>query len=122
MNPIRIKRIYEPPWTSDGTRILVDRLWPRGITREEARIDAWIKEAAPSDALRRWYSHDPKKWPLFRTRYLTELQQNPAAAELRNRAREANTMTLLFASKDAARNNAIVLREFLEGAALAKET
>jgi hypothetical protein len=63
-----------------------------------------------------------KKWPLFRTRYLTELQQNPAAAELRNRAREANTMTLLFASKDAARNNAIVLREFLEGAALAKET
>ena len=122
MKAIRIKRIYEPPETSDGTRMLVDRLWPRGIAREEARIDAWIKDAAPSDALRRWYSHDPKKWPEFRACYLTELQQNPAAAELRDRAREAKTLTLLFAAKDAAHNNAVVLREFLEGAAAGKRT
>jgi uncharacterized protein YeaO (DUF488 family) len=121
MKTIRIKRIYAPPEPSDGTRILVDRLWPRGVARDEARIDAWIKDAAPSDALRRGYSHDPEKWPEFRARYLTELQQNPAAAELRDRAREAKTITLLFAAKDAARNNAIVLREFLEGGAAGKE-
>ena len=91
MKAIRVKRIYDPPEPSDGTRILVDRLWPRGIARDEAHLDAWIKEAAPSDALRRWYSHDPAKWPGFRSRYLTELQQNPAAAELREHARKAKT-------------------------------
>jgi uncharacterized protein YeaO (DUF488 family) len=122
MKTIRVKRIYDPPEPSDGTRILVDRLWPRGMARDAARLDAWIKDAAPSDGLRRWYSHDPKKWSGFRTRYLTELQQNPAAAELRDRARVAKTMTLLFAAKDTARNNAVVLREFLEGGTAGKET
>ncbi|HEY8031311.1 MAG TPA: DUF488 family protein, partial [Methylocella sp.] len=78
MKRIQIKRIYDPPAASDGTRILVDLLWPRGLTREEARIDAWIKGVAPSNALRRWFSHDPEKWPEFRARYITELKHNPA--------------------------------------------
>lgn len=121
MKAIRIKRIYDPPEPSDGKRILIDRLWPRGLSRDTAHIDAWIKEAAPSDVLRRWYSHDPEKWTEFRTRYLSELQQNPAAAELRESAHKAKTMTLLFAAKDEKRNNAIVLREFLEGGAAGKE-
>ena len=120
MKTIRTKRIYAPPEPSDGTRILVDRLWPRGVARDEACIDAWIKDIAPSDGLRRWYSHDPKKWSGFRTRYLAELTQNKAAAELYDIAREATTITLLFAAKDIARNNAIVLREFLEGGAAGK--
>ncbi len=75
---IRVKRIYEPPARSDGKRILVDRIWPRGMTREDAHIDAWIKEVAPSIALRRWYQHDPEKWGEFRLRYVAELRQNPA--------------------------------------------
>jgi uncharacterized protein YeaO (DUF488 family) len=121
MKTIRVKRIYAPPEPSDGTRILVDRLWPRGMARDAARIDAWIKDVAPSDALRRWYSHDPKKWSGFRARYLAELTQNKASAELQNIVREAATITLLFAAKDTAHNNAVVLREFLEGGAAGKE-
>ncbi|HTV31837.1 MAG TPA: DUF488 domain-containing protein [Methylocella sp.] len=117
MTVIRIKRIYDSPKTSDGMRLLVDRLWPRGIVREAARIDAWVKDIAPSDALRRWYSHDPRKWPEFRARYLAELQQNPAAAELRHQMQKTTTLTLLYAAKDAAHNNAFVLREFLDGGA-----
>ncbi|HUI20828.1 MAG TPA: DUF488 family protein [Methylocella sp.] len=115
MKTIHVKRIYDPAAPSDGTRILVDRLWPRGISRDEAHLDGWAKDAAPSHELRRWYSHDRGKWSEFRTRYLAELQQNPAAAELRTQAGEVKTMTLLFAAKDPARNNAIILREFLEG-------
>jgi uncharacterized protein YeaO (DUF488 family) len=100
---------------SDGTRILVDRLWPRGVARGEARIDAWIKHAAPSDALRRWYSHDPEKWPEFRARYIAELKHNPAVVELQDMASKSKTVTLLFAAKDNLRNNAKVLQEFLSG-------
>jgi uncharacterized protein YeaO (DUF488 family) len=117
LKKIHIKRIYEPPAASDGTRILVDRLWPRGVTREEAHIDAWIKDVAPSDALRRWYSHDPEKWPEFRARYIAELKHNPAVAELQDIAPESKTITLLFAAKDNLRNNATVLQEFLSGGA-----
>src|SRR5208282_6614583 len=105
MKTIRTKRIYAPPEPADGTRILVDRLWPRGVARDEACINAWIKDIAPSDGLRRWYSHDSKKWSEFRTRYLAELTQNKAAAELYDIAREATTITLLYAAKDIARNN-----------------
>lgn len=115
MKTIRVKRIYEPPEASDGKRILVDRLWPRGIGRDEARIDGWIKDAAPSDALRRWYDHDLEKWPNFRSRYFAELKDNPAAAELLELAREAAVLTLIFAAKDIEHNNAVVLREYLEG-------
>ena len=113
MKTIQIKRIYESPTASDGTRILVDRLWPRGVTRDEAPIDAWIKDVAPSDALRRWYSHDPEKWPEFRARYIAELKHNPAVVELQDIAPKSKTLTLLFAAKDNLRNNATVLREFL---------
>jgi uncharacterized protein YeaO (DUF488 family) len=120
LKKIQIKRIYEPPARSDGTRILVDRLWPRGLAREEARIDAWIKDVAPSDALRRWYSHDPEKWPEFRARYIVELKNNPAAIELQDMATQSKTVTLLFAAKDNLRNNATVLREFLSLGAAAE--
>jgi uncharacterized protein YeaO (DUF488 family) len=106
----------------DGTRILVDRLWPRGMAREKAHVDAWLKDVAPSDALRRWHSHAPEKWPEFRSRYLLELQQNPAVAELREYAGKARTVTLLFAAKDNLRNNAVVLRAFLEGGTVVKES
>jgi uncharacterized protein YeaO (DUF488 family) len=120
LKTIHIKRIYEPPARSDGTRILVDRLWPRGVTRDEARIDAWIKDVAPSDALRRWYSHDPEKWLDFRARYIAELKHNPAGAELQDIAPKRKTITLLFAAKDNLRNSATVLREFLSGGAAAE--
>jgi uncharacterized protein YeaO (DUF488 family) len=115
LKKVQIKRIYEPPAASDGTRILVDRLWPRGVAREEARIDAWIKDAAPSDALRRWYSHDPAKWPEFRARYIAELKHNSAIVELQDMASKSRTITLLFAAKDSLCNNATVLRDFLSG-------
>lgn len=120
LRKIQIKRIYEPPAASDGKRILVDRLWPRGLTREEARIDAWVKDIAPSDALRRWFSHDPEKWPEFRARYLAELKHNPAIVELQDIAAKSKTLTLLFAAKDSLCNNAAVLREFLSGGAAAE--
>jgi uncharacterized protein YeaO (DUF488 family) len=113
MTDIRVKRIYEPPARSDGKRILVDRIWPRGLTREDARIDAWIKEVAPSNMLRRWFGHDPEKWQEFRARYVAELRQNPAVAELRTATARSKSVTLLFAARDCLRNNAIVLREFL---------
>ena len=121
MKTFRVKRIYAPPEPSDGTRILVDRLWPRGVARDEARIDAWIKDVAPSNALRRWYSHDPEKWPEFQERYVAELRHNPAVTELWNMAAKSKTITLLFAAKDELRNNTTVLREFLEGGAEAKQ-
>jgi uncharacterized protein YeaO (DUF488 family) len=120
LRTIQIKRIYEPPARSYGTRILVDRLWPRGVAREEARINAWIKDVAPSDALRRWYSHDPGKWPEFRARYIAELKHNPAVVELQDAAAKSKTLTLLFAAKDNLRNNATVLCEFLSVGATAE--
>jgi uncharacterized protein YeaO (DUF488 family) len=113
LKKVHVKRIYEPPARSDGTRILVDRLWPRGVARAEASLDAWIKDVAPSDTLRRWYSHDPEKWPEFRARYIAELKHNPAVVELQDRAAKSKTLTLLFAAKDNLRNNAMVLQEFL---------
>ncbi len=113
MTDIRIKRIYERPARSDGTRILVDRLWPRGMTRDGAHVNAWIKEVAPSNVLRRWYQHDPEKWGEFRARYVAELRQNPAVAELREAMAASKSVTLLFAAKDPLHNNAIVLRDFL---------
>ncbi|MGI8569670.1 MAG: DUF488 domain-containing protein [Methylocella sp.] len=97
-----------------------DRLWPRGAARVEARLDAWIKDVAPSDALRRWYSHDPEKRPEFRARYFAELEHNPAVVDLRDIAQKSKTLTLLFAAKDNLRNNATVLCEFLSGGAAAE--
>src|SRR5512146_2750422 len=110
---IRIKRIYEPPAAADGRRVLVDRLWPRGISKDEAKVDEWLKEIAPSAELRTWFGHDPAKWMEFRTRYREELKhQGELLDRLRAEARRG-TVTLLFAAKDEEHNNAVVLKELL---------
>lgn len=114
---IRVKRVYEPPARSDGERILVDRLWPRGVKKEAARIDAWRKELAPTAALRRWFDHDPRKWREFRVRYRAELDAAGRTGEdLAALARRAGrgTVTLLFAARDEARNNAVALKDIVE--------
>jgi uncharacterized protein YeaO (DUF488 family) len=110
---LKIKRIYNKPAPEDGRRILVDRLWPRGVSKDEARIDEWLKEIAPTDELRHWFGHDPEKWEEFRQRYREELKSHgELLARLRAEARKG-TVTLLFAAKDAERNNAVVLKEIL---------
>ncbi|MCC7328868.1 MAG: DUF488 domain-containing protein [Gammaproteobacteria bacterium] len=113
---IRLKRAYEAPARSDGQRILVDRLWPRGLTRDKAAVDHWIKEVAPSSELRKWFGHDPERWPEFRRRYRAELKKNPALAELRALARKGS-ITLLYSAKDEQHNQAVVLKQVLDGGA-----
>jgi uncharacterized protein YeaO (DUF488 family) len=114
VTPIRLKRIYDPAAPEDGIRVLVDRLWPRGLKREDAAIDLWLKAAAPSDALRRWFGHDPKRWAEFRERYHAELRANPEAiAPLRDLLTKGKTLTLLFAAKDADHNNAVALKDVI---------
>lgn len=111
---IQTKRIYEQPAPSDGRRILIDRLWPRGISKERAQIDFWAKSIAPSNELRKWYQHDPSKWDEFRRRYFAELNANPEGlAELREHL-GSGTVTLLFGSRELHLNNATALREYLE--------
>jgi uncharacterized protein YeaO (DUF488 family) len=110
---VRIKRVYEPPATTDGLRLLVDRLWPRGLSREAAALDDWMPDVAPSAALRKWFGHDPARWTRFQQRYRRELDANPdvvRALAARIRGRRA---TLLFGAKDVERNQAVVLRERL---------
>jgi uncharacterized protein YeaO (DUF488 family) len=110
---IKLKRVYEPASRIDGTRILVDRLWPRGLSKEDAAIDHWCKELAPSTALRQWFGHKPERWEEFRKRYKAELAQQPEAlAELRGFARKG-PITLLFAAHDELHNNAVVIHELL---------
>jgi uncharacterized protein YeaO (DUF488 family) len=110
---IQIKRVYESPSPGDGRRILVDRLWPRGLSKAVAAIDFWAKEAAPSHDLRRWYGHAPEKWPEFKRRYFAELDaHSEAVAELR-RAMGRGTVTLLFGSKELRLNNAVALKAYL---------
>lgn len=112
---IKLKRAYEAPVKSDGKRILVERLWPRGLTREAAKLDDWFKEIAPSPELRKWYGHDPEKWPEFQKRYRAELTANKdAVARLRTLC-EKGTVTFVYAAKDEERNSAVVLRSYLEG-------
>jgi|SRR5689334_494330 len=111
--PIQLKRAYALPAQGDGTRILVDRLWPRGLSRDSAKIDHWMKDLAPSDALRHWFGHDPAKWTQFKRRYFAELDGNPdQLAELRRFARRGR-VTLLYAAKDELHNNAVALAEYL---------
>jgi uncharacterized protein YeaO (DUF488 family) len=115
---IRIKRVYETPAPDDGYRVLVDRLWPRGLKREDAHIDDWLKELAPSNDLRRWFGGEDARWPEFARRYREELASPEKAeglADLRKRAR-GGTVTLLYAKRDTQENNATVLRDYLEGA------
>ena len=110
---IRLKRAYEPAEPSDGYRILVDRLWPRGLSRERAELDAWDRELAPSTELRQWFGHEPSRFPEFRRRFCEELGEHRSAlAELRRRAREG-TLTLVYAAKDTDHNDAVVLAEVL---------
>jgi uncharacterized protein YeaO (DUF488 family) len=109
---IFLKRAYEPPATADGTRILVDRLWPRGVTKAKAGIDLWLKELAPSTELRKWFGHDPEKWPEFQKKYRAELKGNPALPELRKLCRDGD-VTLVYAAKDESHNDAVVLRQLL---------
>ncbi len=111
---VKIKRIYDPPASEDGRRVLVDRLWPRGVAREEARIDEWLQEIAPSDDLRKWFGHDPTRWEEFRNRYRHELEgHDDILARLRAEAKKGR-VTLLFAAKDEEHNNAVVLKGLLD--------
>src|SRR3954470_3249705 len=111
--PVLIKRAYDPPAETDGVRILVDRLWPRGVSKAAAHIDHWLKDLAPSDALRKWFGHDPSRWDAFKARYFKELSgRAEAVSELRKLARSGRVM-LVYAAKDVEHNNAVALREFL---------
>jgi uncharacterized protein YeaO (DUF488 family) len=114
--PLRIKRVYQPPDAADGVRVLVDRLWPRGLPRERALIDLWLKEIAPSDTLRRRFHSDPEHWEDFKSAYYAELEQPPAQSAVRalldRLSREP--VTLLFAARNESRNNAVALKEWLE--------
>ena len=111
---IRIKRVYDPVSPDDGKRVLVDRLWPRGIKKEAARIDEWLKDIAPSDGLRKWFAHDPAKWDEFKDRYQRELKKNVQPLEHLRKETEQGKVTLLFAAKDTEHNNAVVLKNILE--------
>ena len=112
---LRRARIYDPPSDSDGFRILVDRLWPRGSKKDDAHVDVWLKEVGPSDDLRKWFGHDPEKYAEFARRYRAELAENPAFAELRELVGEHDTVTLLYGASDTEHNQAVVLTEELRG-------
>jgi uncharacterized protein YeaO (DUF488 family) len=115
---IRVKRVYDPPERSDALRILVDRLWPRGLSRERAAVDLWLKDLAPSETLRKWFGHDAARWTEFRKAYRRELG-NDALKELAAMGREKQ-VTLLYAAKDTDHNNAVALQEYLAAMALRK--
>jgi uncharacterized protein YeaO (DUF488 family) len=109
---IQVKRIYDAATESDGYRILVDRLWPRGVSKEEAALDQWFKEIAPSPELRTWFGHEPEKFARFRQKYIQELQKNPATPDFLKLLAARKNVTLLYAAKDPAVNHAVVLLEF----------
>ena len=111
---IRLKRAYEQPSRNDGFRILVERLWPRGVTKEKAALDLWLKDAAPTPELRKWFSHDPAKWKQFEQRYWKELNALPAAVALLRQKIKQGTVTLVYAAHDEEHNGALALKEFLE--------
>ena len=110
---IDLKRVYEAPAKEDGSRILVDRLWPRGLTRKKAHLDLWLKEIAPSTELRKWFAHDPTKWAEFKTRYKAELKDKPEQMALLKKEAAKGRATLLYGAKDEQRNEAIVLQQLL---------
>ncbi len=111
---IRLKRAYDEPAASDGRRILVDRIWPRGLKREDARIDRWLKGVSPTSALRKWFGHDPARWDEFRRRYFEELDENESGvAELLAEV-AAGTVTFVYSTRDTEHNNAVALKEYVE--------
>ncbi len=112
---VQLKRAYEPATTDDGTRVLIDRLWPRGVRKDQAALDLWLKDLAPSTALRQWFDHDPARWAEFQARYADEVQQQPALfQQLRDLALNGR-ITLVYAAHDTAHNDAVVLRGLLLG-------
>jgi uncharacterized protein YeaO (DUF488 family) len=115
MAQIQLKRIYDPPAQSDGFRVLVDRVWPRGISKEAAAIDLWMKAIAPSTELRKWFNHDPRRWEGFRKRYRTELQLHASELDELRRHAAKRRLTLLFGAKDTEHNQAVVLKDVLTG-------
>jgi uncharacterized protein YeaO (DUF488 family) len=112
---IRLKRVYEEPSETDGLRILVDRLWPRGLTKKRAAVDLWLKEVAPSAELRKWFGHDSAKWKQFQIRYRKELRENKDAVDLLKEKCKQDTVTLLYGARDDEHNEAVVLKELLHG-------
>lgn len=113
---IRLKRAYETPEPDDGFRILVDRLWPRGVSKSTARIDLWLKEIAPSTSLRKWFGHEPSKWPEFKTRYFAELDNKPQSVDQILAHVRRGTVTLVYGAKDKEHNDAVALLEYLQAA------
>jgi uncharacterized protein YeaO (DUF488 family) len=110
---VRIKRVYEPAEETDGYRILIDRLWPRGLTKEKAHVDKWLKEVAPSTELRKWFQHDPDKWSRFCTRYRVELKGSAAFGELQADIHRHKVVTLVYGAKDEQHNDAVALRDLI---------
>jgi uncharacterized protein YeaO (DUF488 family) len=111
---IYIKRAYEPASPKDGSRILIDRLWPRGLSKEKIKIKLWLKDIAPSEELREWFGHDPEKWAMFKKKYFTELKAKTADIDIIKKASHQGRTTLIYAAKDEAHNNAVALKDFLE--------
>ena len=111
---IKIKRVYDEPATEDGSRILVDRLWPRWLTKEKADVDLWLKEIAPSTELRKWFAHDPEKWERFRGRYEAEIRHHIDLVDLLKEKAAKGTVTLVYGARDQEHNEALVLKQFLE--------
>ena len=117
---IKIKRAYDAPEKSDGKRLLVERLWPRGIKKEALQMSDWLKDVAPSTELRKWFSHDPEKWPEFQRRYRVEIKKHPEAWQPILEEAKKGTVTLLFSSHDSEHNNVVALRDFLQEQGKAK--
>ena len=114
MQNIMLKRAYEQPSDKDGTRILVDGMWPRGVSKQQAHIDLWLKELAPSKELRKWFGHDPDKWSEFQTRYFQELKTHPEAVSTLIDQVNKGPVTLIYAAKDTEHNNAVALKKYLQ--------
>ena len=112
---IKLKRVYEAPAPEDGERILVERLWPRGLSKQRAKVDLWLKDVAPSPELRRWFGHDPARWDEFRRRYWQELEQNADAVRLLKSKARKGAVTLVYAARDEDHNGALALQQFLKG-------
>jgi uncharacterized protein YeaO (DUF488 family) len=112
---IKLKRVYERPSPKDGLRVLVERLWPRGLTKERAAVDLWLKDVAPSPGLRKWFGHDPARWEQFQERYRQELREKKDAVQLLKQKGKENTVTLVYAARDEDHNGALALKMFLQG-------
>ena len=111
---IGVKRVYEPPAAGDGTRVLVDHLWPRGLKKEQVKVKSWLRDVSPSNELRHWFGHEPAKWEEFQRRYFAELDKKPDAWEPLLEAARAGAITLVFSARDTEHNNAVALKRYLE--------